>query len=355
MQSEKSLLSPVGKLLITIAFADSNRFLGYYRSQSHILFLHSARGAQLYFSDHNFEKVSLLHIAKMSLDLWSSLRERVEILPFQMEDRYQHALWIYDYIAVTTGQTEPFELDYASLSRQPPFNHIEWEWEWLNFEKERPAMVAAGIREIDIQLYNAVLLRQRELVLDLLKKGANPYVNLQDDEQVYLGTLFDHLQMEEILEDHHDFRGWLVNYYMAKRPPLSDEEREARKDPYWAGLHEAEDHYHPALDWNNLLFEEDVEPILQALFVGASAEVMKQLCIDNSQHPQPENPVLAPHQPAFRQPEAEEPEIPKPERKPVTITFGPEVVRQWEESLANGMARAAKYEAWKKSREKPEE
>lgn len=354
MGKEKSQLSQVGKLIITIAFADSKGFLRYFNSESHIFFLYSARGAQQYFSDKNFEKVSLLHMAKMSLDLWSSVRDSVKILPFQMEDRYQHALWIYDHISVFTGETAPYELDYAALAKEPPYNG-EWEWEWINFEDERPEMIEAGIREIDIDLYNAALLRRREPVLDLLKKGANPYVNLYDDDSIYLGALFNHLDYDDVFDNDHDFRRWIINYYRAERPPLSEEELEARKDPYWGGILEVENYYHPALDWNNLFFEEDVQPILQALIKGASAAVLKQMCLNNSQHPQPVNPRLAPHQPSYSKPKAKEPEKPKPERKPVTVTFPPEVVQQWEESIAKGLARAAKYEAWKKSREKPEE
>lgn len=355
MEQEKSPLSQVGKLIITIAFADNNRFLRYFNSESHILFLHSGRGAQRYFSDKNFEKISLLHLAKMSLDLWSSLRNTGLILPFSPEDRFHAALWIYDHISVTTGDTAPYELDYAALAKQPPFSQLEWDWEWANFEDERPEMISSGIREIDIDLYNAALLRQRDLVLELLKRGANAYVNLHDDGSAHLGTLFDQFHHEDIFEDDHNFKRWIISYFTAQRPPLSEEELEARKEPYWGGLHETENYYHPALDWNNLFFEEDVQPILEALLIGASGVVFKQLCLDNSQHPEPEKPMLAPHQPSYSKPKAKEPEKLKPERKPVTVTFSPEVVQQWEESFAKGLARATKYEEWKKSREKPEE
>jgi len=359
MEDEKvgTPLSDVGKLIFAIAFADARNFRKYYYNQNEILYLNYPAEGNRFFSENSITKINPLHLAKMSLDLWYGIREQGSSHPNTFMNRYENALWIYYYIANKIGQTNPIDLDYSALAKERLFTEIDWDWDWMHFENEKDEMIKAGIRPIDIELFDAANLRNRALVLDLLDKGANPYVNLYDDDWEYLGTSFSILDYGNVFENHNSFGKWFHQYWSAKPPILSDEEIENRKDPYWGALFEYEKYKHPALDYD-LFHEEDVEPLLCSLLVGASAEVFKQLLMDRSKHPKPENPNLPPHEPRWSPPlrdfskEVEEPE-PEPRFKPLTFTFARPLDQMWEEALQKAALEIEAKEKRAKEKQRP--
>ncbi|NEW78867.1 MAG: hypothetical protein GZ086_05465 [Gelidibacter sp.] len=125
----------------------------------------------------SFVKLTVFDILRMKIDIWAqvNIQENLELLTgFLPEKIYKRALECKEYL---DHKFPDFNADFEYVKHRDLMldslaNKNDIEGEVFNDYINR------GFESLDLELVNAVIARNEDLVIDLLKSGANPTIKL---------------------------------------------------------------------------------------------------------------------------------------------------------------------------------
>lgn len=142
----------------------------------------------------SYVKLTVFDILRMKIDIWSRVthcKDLKEISDFLPENILMKALECKEY----------FEAIYPNFNSD--FEYVNYQDLMLDFyanenyidEDSFDDYLNQGFQSIDIELVNATISRNEKLVIDLLKNGAKPSINLINSTEII--DLMDYLINEE--------------------------------------------------------------------------------------------------------------------------------------------------------------
>ncbi|MFP4023995.1 MAG: hypothetical protein ACLFVR_05665 [Thiohalospira sp.] len=161
---------------------------------------------QWYWHPQKTIEFTVFEILRMNLEIWSYSKEKKD-----------HAK---QYYAHTQECIKIINNKFGSNNKIPEINYFKFykllwalgeDEEWYEGEQFNE-LLAIGANEIDIHLYNCAQKRNTEKVLVLLKQGANPYIQFEDEKQYKNSLILDSLVSElDFQATHHNS---IVNKYL---------------------------------------------------------------------------------------------------------------------------------------------
>ena len=326
-------MSEGAKLILTICFADYNYFIMLYKEVPFV-YMNNAPGEN-YLLSENVTKVELFPIAKMANLFFGFEKKQLKTQPQEGSQLFQNSQKILEQISKDLPEKGPDQLDFMALLDKKEFGTFN-PWDWDFFEEEYEDMVKAGISSLDIDLFHYARRRDIEKTVAALRQGANPYVNLYDDSEMYYGAIIMDLYEDDMFDPTNSFGYYLRSYYEKQAPLLTKEGwDEIERYNLYKGMIDHNTYQNPALE-DETIKEEKVERILYGLILASSAGVMLEVIEKNCLYPPIEGP-LPPHTPAYSKISEPEPQ-PKPESLPVTLTLKINLEKLLQENLEKSAA-----------------
>ncbi|HSH51565.1 MAG TPA: hypothetical protein VK982_07565 [Bacteroidales bacterium] len=160
---------------------------------------------QWYWHPQKTIEFNVFEILRMNMEIWSYSKEKKD-----------HAK---QYYAHTQECIKIINNKFGSDNKIPEINYFKFykllwalgeDEEW--YEGEFNELLASGANEIDIHLYNCAQKRNTQKVLELLKKGANPYIQFEDEKQYKNSLILDSLITELSFQATH--YNLIFDYYL---------------------------------------------------------------------------------------------------------------------------------------------
>jgi len=142
----------------------------------------------------SFVKLTAFDIIRMKIDIWVRVthsKDLKEISDFLPENIYKKAIECKEYLE---SKFPDFNSNFEYVKYQDLMLDFYSNENYIDEESFKDYLIQ-GFQSIDIELVNAAISRNEKLVIDLLKNGAKPTINLASN--IAIIDLMDYLINEE--------------------------------------------------------------------------------------------------------------------------------------------------------------
>jgi len=297
MRKTQTRLTAAGRMLISIVFADYEVFKAEYSGGIYVVRFAKKEEGTVYFAK-DIKHEEFLSLATLSLRFWEIRKDNQGLKHHYAKQLYKNAERILDTIEKENNleSYKPYDSSWLAetLAEQ------QFQFDGYDLENEQTqAMIKAGIREIDIQLYNAAWGRRYKETKRLLKEGANPFVNFDDSEGVYMGSIFAQLVNERPDGAINPFFKMVDEYYAYRKPVRHENDPPDLSEKVI--LARAKELYSPGNGGVNLYGEENWQHLLARFYQAITSDIFHRLLRKESQYAIPTEPVLPPFTPPCSQ------------------------------------------------------
>ena len=139
-------------------------------------------------------KLTVFDILRMKIDIWArvNIQDDLKLLTgFLPENMYKRALECKEYL---DAKFPDFKADFVYAKHRNLMLDFYANKNYIE-EEAFNDYINQGFESLDLELVNAAIARDETLVIDLLKSGANPTVNIFDSNAMI--DLMDYLEHKE--------------------------------------------------------------------------------------------------------------------------------------------------------------
>ena len=139
-------------------------------------------------------KLTVFDILRMEIDIWARVNTHEDlklITGFLPENIYKRALECKKYLE---AKFPDFNADFEYVKHRDLMLDFYADKNYIDKETFND-FINKGFQSIDLELVNAAIARNEALVIDLLKSGANPTINISNGNSTI--SLLDYLEIME--------------------------------------------------------------------------------------------------------------------------------------------------------------
>lgn len=144
----------------------------------------------------SFVKLTAFDILRMKIDIWSRVKNKEDLklfTGFLPDNIFKRALECKEYL---DAKFPDFKADFEYEKHRNLMLDFYADKNYID-EEAFNDYINQGFESLDLELVNAAMARNEALVIDLLKRGANPTVDIFDSNAMI--DLMDYLENKESL------------------------------------------------------------------------------------------------------------------------------------------------------------